>query len=84
VDGILLDLIMPEMDGFEFIRRVKQQQDLREIPIFVLTAKNLTGDDIELLSRETQVYFQKNGAWQRELIEAVKKVVRKTKAASAL
>ena len=83
VDGILLDLIMPEMDGFEFIRRVKQQHNLQEIPIFVLTAKNLTGDDIELLSRETQVCFQKNGAWQHELIEAVKNVVQKTKTASA-
>jgi CheY-like chemotaxis protein len=83
VNGILLDLMMPEMDGFELLRHVKQQPTLKDIPIFVLSAKSLTRDEAELLDRETQAHFRKDGAWREELIEAVAKAVQKPKAASA-
>ena len=38
---ILLDLMMPEMDGFEFISQIKQSNDYRHIPIIVVTARDL-------------------------------------------
>ncbi len=83
VSAILLDLLMPEMDGFELLRQVKGQPNLKEIPIFVLTAKSLTREEIALLSRETQAFFQKDGPWQRELIGAVEKAIHKAKVATA-
>jgi len=44
-DLVLLDLMMPEMDGFEFLSRLRQEERWREIPVVVVTAKTLTADD---------------------------------------
>ena len=44
-DLVLLDLMMPEMDGFEFLSRMRQEERWREIPVVVVTAKTLTADD---------------------------------------
>jgi signal transduction histidine kinase/DNA-binding response OmpR family regulator len=49
-DLILLDLMMPEMDGFEFLSRMRQEQRWRNIPVVVLTAKTLTADDRDRLN----------------------------------
>src|ERR1019366_319448 len=42
VSAVVLDLLMPGIDGFEVIRHVRQEGTLRELPIFVMTAKSLT------------------------------------------
>jgi DNA-binding response OmpR family regulator len=47
VDVILLDVMMPEMDGLEVCERLRQDEKLRRIPIILLTAK----DDMETRSR---------------------------------
>jgi len=47
VDVILLDVMMPEMDGLQVCERLRQDEILRQIPVILLTAK----DDIETRSR---------------------------------
>jgi signal transduction histidine kinase/DNA-binding response OmpR family regulator len=42
---ILLDLMMPEMDGFEFLQELRQHPEWQSIPVVVLTAKDLTEED---------------------------------------
>jgi PAS domain S-box-containing protein len=76
VGAVLLDLLMPGMDGFEVIRHVRQEPTLKELPILVMTAKNLTQEEMGLLSRETQGLLQKKGPWQHQLIAEVGRVVR--------
>src|ERR1700688_2028685 len=76
VGAILLDLLMPGMDGFQVIRHVRQEPAFRELPILVMTAKNLSQDEIALLNRETQGLLQKDGSWQERLIAEVGRVVR--------
>ncbi len=51
VDVILLDLMMPEMDGFEVVRALKSNPDTAEIPIIMITAR----DDIEARSEGMRV-----------------------------
>jgi CheY-like chemotaxis protein len=71
------------MDGFEVIRHVRQDATLRELPIFVMTGKNLTADETAILSRETQALFHKNGSWQQQLILEVGRVVQGRKLAKS-
>lgn len=47
VDVILLDVMMPEMDGLQVCERLRHDDDLRQIPVILLTAK----DDMETRSR---------------------------------
>jgi len=75
VSGVLLDLLMPGMDGFQVIHHVRQEATFKDLPILVMTAKSLTQEEVALLSRETQALFQKNGSWQQELIAEVGRVV---------
>jgi CheY-like chemotaxis protein len=76
VGAILLDLLMPGMDGFQVIRHVRQEPAFKELPILVMTAKNLSQDEISLLNRETQGLLQKDGSWKEQLIAEVGRVVR--------
>jgi CheY-like chemotaxis protein len=81
VSAVLLDLLMPGMDGFQVIRHVRQEPTLKELPILVMTAKSLTPDELALLGRDTQALLQKNGSWQQQLLVEVGKVVRGRKLA---
>ena len=53
VGAVMLDLLMPGMNGFEVIRHIRQAPNLKELPVFIMTAKALTPDERSLLSRET-------------------------------
>jgi CheY-like chemotaxis protein/anti-sigma regulatory factor (Ser/Thr protein kinase) len=83
VSAVLLDLLMPGMDGFEVIHHVRKEATLKELPIFVMTGKVLTNEEIALLKRETQALFQKNGSWKQQLIIEVGRVVGNRKLAKS-
>jgi len=83
VNAVLLDLLMPGMDGFEVIRHVREQATLKELPILVMTGKTLAPEEIALLSRETQALFQKSGSWPQQLMAEVGRVVQGRKRAKS-
>lgn len=83
VGAVLLDLLMPGMDGFQVIRHVRQEPTLKELPILVMTAKTLSHEELALLQRETQALFQKNGSWKHQLLVEVGRVVRGRKLAKS-
>src|SRR5439155_6382420 len=62
---ILLDLMMPEMDGFQFVDELRKQPDWRDIPIVVVTAKDLTPEERLRLNGHVGIVLQK-GAYQSE------------------
>ena len=49
-DVIILDLMMPDMDGFEVMEKIRNNEKIKNIPILVLTAKDITKDDLAILS----------------------------------
>ena len=83
VGAVLLDLLMPGMDGFQVIRHIRERDALRDLPIFVMTAKNLDSQEVALLSRETQAFFPKNGPWQEQLLAEINNVLKAGKQAKA-
>ncbi len=68
---ILLDLMMPEMDGFEFIRELRQHPQWRSLPVIVLTAKDLTFEERDWLEGQTQRIYQKGSSSKQRLIEEI-------------
>jgi PAS domain S-box-containing protein len=73
---VLLDLMMPEMDGFEFAHRLRQNPEWRDIPIIVLTAKDITDDDRQRLNGHVATILQK-GAYSRDsLLREVRALVK--------
>jgi PAS domain S-box-containing protein len=71
-DAVLLDLLMPEVDGFEVLRWIREKQELRDVPVFVLTAKDLTDLDVEALRRDTAAFFRKGIPWRDELLQRLR------------
>jgi len=66
---ILLDLMMPEMDGFEFITELRRHEQWRSIPVVVITAKDLTAEDHRRLNGYVASIVQKS-AYNREMLLA--------------
>jgi signal transduction histidine kinase/CheY-like chemotaxis protein len=67
-DAMLLDLMMPDVDGFEVLRQMKQDQLLRPIPVFILTAKDLSAEETQFLSRQAEALLRKSGPWKEDLL----------------
>jgi signal transduction histidine kinase/CheY-like chemotaxis protein len=75
-DIILLDLLMPGMDGFEVVQRVKANPRWRDIPIIVVTAKDLTDDDCTFLCQSVDRIIQKAGLARETLMKEVQSLLR--------
>ena len=72
---ILLDLMMPEMDGFEFAERVRQHPEWRSIPIVVLTAKDLTVEERRRLEGSVETILHKASDSREALLDQVRDLV---------
>jgi hypothetical protein len=72
---ILLDLMMPEMDGFEFVTEFRRHEAWRAIPIVVITARDLSRDDHERLNGYVQKILQKGANGRDQLLAEVRELV---------
>ena len=77
-EAILLDLLMPGMDGFAFLTRIKQERSFQDVPVLVLTAKKLTDPDLRNLAGKTHGIFLKGSAWKEALLDQLRLAVRET------
>jgi CheY-like chemotaxis protein len=69
---ILLDLMMPEMDGFTFMQELRKRSDCRHTPVIVITAKDLTGEDRRRLSGDVARILGKNTTDREQLVAEVR------------
>ncbi len=69
---IFLDLMMPEMDGFEFAAEVGRHPEWRSIPIVVVTAQDLTSEDRRRLNGNVETILRKRGESRDALLEQVR------------
>jgi CheY-like chemotaxis protein len=71
-DVVLLDLMMPEMDGFEFVAELRKRQEWRTIPVVVVTAKDLTPEERQRLSGHVEKILQKTAYRREDLLREVR------------
>jgi CheY-like chemotaxis protein len=73
---ILLDLMMPEMDGFEFVRELRRTESWQSIPVVVVTAKDITADDVQQLQGYANRVFRKDASQYEQLLGEVRDQLR--------
>ena len=56
---VLLDMMMPEMDGYETIQVIKKDEHLKNIPVIAVTAQAMTGDKEKCLAAGADNYISK-------------------------
>jgi CheY-like chemotaxis protein len=78
-DVIILDLMMPEMDGFEFMDELRRGPDWQEIPVVVITAKDVTEEDRDRLNGGVERIIQKSNRDEmlRQLSREISKCVKR-------
>jgi PAS domain S-box-containing protein len=69
---IILDLMMPEVNGFDVVRELQEHEGTREIPILIFTAKDLTEGDRQELNRYVRKIVSKSS--KEELLQGLEKV----------
>jgi signal transduction histidine kinase/CheY-like chemotaxis protein len=74
-DVILLDLMMPEMDGFQLVAEMQRDPAWRHIPVIVITARDLTAEDRARLDSGIETVLMKESFSPAELIERVRQMV---------
>ncbi|MCC2663223.1 MAG: response regulator [Geminicoccaceae bacterium] len=71
-DLILMDIQLPVLDGHEATRRIKQNPELRHIPIIVVTSYALSGDDQKAMAAGSDAYMAKPFS-PRQLLATIRK-----------
>jgi len=74
-DVILLDLMMPEMDGFAVVAALQKQPEWRDIPVIVITSLDLDAKDRERLNSGVQSVLVKETFRPAELVERIRRLV---------
>jgi CheY-like chemotaxis protein len=74
-DIIMLDLMMPEMDGFEFLVEMRSRAEWRDIPVLVVTAKDLSAEERSRLNGDVERVLQKGAAELDELLREIGRVL---------
>jgi CheY-like chemotaxis protein len=83
-DVILLDLLMPEMDGFAFLDELRKRDRLKELPVVVLTAKDLTEEDHARLNGGVARVLQKGPSGRDEILNELASVLARRASRPAL
>ena len=73
---ILLDLMMPELDGFEVVAALRRREEWRAIPVVVITARTLTPEDHARLNGSVERILRKGAADGAALLAEVRDLVR--------
>ena len=68
---IILDLMMPVMDGFQFMTKLREQEKWRTLPVIVVTAKELTEEDRMLLQGSVELMLPKGGFTREQLLQDI-------------
>ncbi|MGM0442235.1 MAG: response regulator [Elusimicrobiota bacterium] len=75
-DAIILDIVMPEMDGFSFLKKIKSMPDLKDVPVIISSGKGGLKDYFELVDDDVKPdEFLAKPYKINDLLDTVKKVL---------
>ena len=77
---VILDLVLPKVGGFELLAEWRADPRTAELPIFVLTSKELTAREKSYLRANAQSLFHKQESWQEALLKQLRRAVDKPQA----
>jgi DNA-binding response OmpR family regulator len=80
---VLLDLMMPETDGFEVLERMRREEAWRAIPVIIVTAKDLTREEVDRLNGKVVKVLQKGTYRRRDLLDDVRAMLARRGVGSA-
>jgi signal transduction histidine kinase/CheY-like chemotaxis protein/HAMP domain-containing protein len=74
LDLIVLDLLMPEMSGFDVVKALRDNPKAKNIPIIICTSKELSAEDRDVLNSKVKSIVQKGEDAKAHLLEAIRKI----------
>jgi CheY-like chemotaxis protein len=74
-DAIILDIFMPEMDGFKILEKLREDPLLRHIPVLVVSGGGLTNEQLKQLNDFGQRLITKSALKEGELISIVEEAL---------
>jgi CheY-like chemotaxis protein len=81
-DILLLDLIMPHLDGFGVIERLRTNPQTRDLPIIVISAKDLTSAESARLKETVTLVMKKQGFEGEKLVDEINNVLKQERLAA--
>ena len=69
--------MMPEVDGFEVIRHLKKSEKTKDIPIIIVSAKELTQEEVEYLSDNIERIMRKGNFTKEDLLKDITRTLEK-------
>jgi len=69
---VILDLLLPKVSGFELLSEWRADRRTAELPIFVLTSKDLSAEELQYLQANAKSLFRKQQAWKQVLLEQLR------------
>lgn len=73
---IILDLAMPEVDGFQVVKRLAEHPGACDIPIVICTAMDLSDEEKDRLNGQIQSVIEKSGNVRQKLLDAIRRIER--------
>ena len=76
-DVLILDLLMPEVDGFDVVKYIKKDKKLDDIPIVIMTNKDITKEDLRLLNNRIESIIEKSKLAKEAFVDEIKRILHK-------
>jgi CheY-like chemotaxis protein len=73
---VILDLILPKVSGFDLLAEWRANSRTADLPVFVLTSKDLNGQEEQYLRKHAESLFHKQQPWQQALTEQLQRVLK--------
>ena len=70
---IVLDILMPDISGFEVMEKLRESEETRDIPVIVLTVKDLSDEEMEILNRNAQATLSKVALRRDDFLSEIKR-----------